>query len=663
MRDTQSRIGVSEEDEDHDSIRRVQMAHERSRRFGLQSFLCADYAVLSPAELADALERNRSWMAQALPVVETLRKPIAKTQSMIVLADSQGLVLHTSGDDNFLARAEEVGLRAGANWAEDRRGTNGIGTALAERHACTVCGDQHYLAAHRFMTCSSVPVLDAFGTIVGALGISGDCRGYHRHTMALVAMAVRMIEDHLFEHAFRDRLRVAFHPKPEWLGTLYEGIAAFSLDGGFLSANRNGRSLLGLSLAGPNMWTLSALFGVTVAQLFDMSRANPDGCLMLEPHNGEILYARVGAERARTSGIHDDTPRCATFASRIDAGRVVTATTAGTRLSDLDTGDPRMSLVIDKIRRVIGKSIPVLIVGETGTGKELLAQALHNDSPRREGPFVAVNCASIPETLIESELFGYEEGAFTGARRKGAAGKLLQANGGTLFLDEIGDMPYPLQVRLLRVLQERVVNPLGSTKSISVDIAVVCATHRSLREMIGQNLFRQDLYYRLNGLVVKLPPLRERTDLTVVIERMLRDASLTGGNGQRLTVSAQTMQLFAQCAWPGNLRQLGNLLRTAAAMVDADGLIRRDHLPDDFFEDLAAQHPLSTRTAATARAQAPSGSRLQDVAVSTIAAALALHGGNVSAAARALGVSRTTIYRKMPLPPGTRPPSETNDDR
>ena len=224
-------------------------------------------------------------------------------------------------------------------------------------------------------------------------------------------------------------------------------------------------------------------------------------------------------------------------------------------------------------------------------------------------------------------------------------------------------MPYPLQVRLLRVLQERVVNPLGSTKSISVDIAVVCATHRSLREMIGQNLFRQDLYYRLNGLVVKLPPLRERTDLTVVIERMLRDASLTGGNGQRLTVSAQTMQLFAQCAWPGNLRQLGNLLRTAAAMVDADGLIRRDHLPDDFFEDLAAQHPLSTRTAATARAQAPSGSRLQDVAVSTIAAALALHGGNVSAAARALGVSRTTIYRKMPLPPGTRPPSETNDDR
>jgi transcriptional regulator with PAS, ATPase and Fis domain len=203
------------------------------------------------------------------------------------------------------------------------------------------------------------------------------------------------------------------------------------------------------------------------------------------------------------------------------------------RLASLDTGDPQVAAVIAKVRKVIGKDIPILITGETGTGKELLAQAIHNDSPRRDGPFVAVNCASIPETLIESELFGYEEGAFTGARRKGALGKLVQANGGTLFLDEIGDMPYPLQVRLLRVLQERIVNPLGSAKSIPVDISVVCATHRSLREMIAQNLFREDLYYRLNGLVVKLPPLRERTDLAVVIEKIRRRAATDAVSASR----------------------------------------------------------------------------------------------------------------------------------
>jgi transcriptional regulator with PAS, ATPase and Fis domain len=304
--------------------------------------------------------------------------------------------------------------------------------------------------------------------------------------------------------------------------------------------------------------------------------------------------------------------------------------------------------VIGKVRKVIGKGIPILITGETGTGKELLAQAIHNDSPRRSNAFVAVNCASIPETLIESELFGYEEGAFTGARRKGALGKLLQANGGTLFLDEIGDMPYPLQVRLLRVLQEREVNPLGSSKSIPVDIAIVCATHRDLREMIAQNRFRDDLYYRLNGLVVRLPPLRERTDLATVIHKMLQSEVPDCASGRPLTVAEEVMTLFEQCAWPGNFRQLGNLLRTAAAMVDDDGEIRSEHLPDDFFEDLRRNPDAPSAATYSQPAGTVPAVRLQDVATSTIAAAVARHSGNVSAAARDLGISRNTIYRKMP---------------
>jgi transcriptional regulator with PAS, ATPase and Fis domain len=298
------------------------------------------------------------------------------------------------------------------------------------------------------------------------------------------------------------------------------------------------------------------------------------------------------------------------------------------------------------VRKVLGKDIPILITGETGTGKELLAQAIHNDSPRRAGPFVAVNCASIPENLIESELFGYEDGAFTGARRKGAIGKLLQANGGTLFLDEIGDMPYPLQVRLLRVLQERVVDPLGSSKSIPVDIAIICATHRNLREMIVQNRFREDLYYRLNGLVVRLPPLRERTDLAIVIERMLQSVPSDEIAGAPLSLADDVKTLFEQCAWPGNFRQLGNLLRTAAAMVDDDGQIRREHLPDDFFDDLRSSSALAARAADYPLPL--HDARMQDVQASAIAAAVARHNGNVSAAARALGISRNTVYRKMP---------------
>jgi transcriptional regulator of acetoin/glycerol metabolism len=628
----------------------IQKSHERSETFGLNTSSRPDYDVLPAPELTLKLEQSRVLCAHATPVMETLREQIVNTQSMIVLTDACGLILHSIGDDDFLRRAEKVALRPGANWAEERQGTNAIGTAIAEQSPTVVHGDQHYLAANRFLTCSSVPILDPYGDLIGVLDVTGDHRSYHQHTMALAKMSVQMIENHLFTDTFRETLQIAFHGRPEFLGTLMEGIAAFTCDGRFLSANRSAQFQLGMSLNGLRAHTLSSLFGLTSAQLIDQLRSSRDRHLSLNLSNGAQVCANVEFRRATADAgswppaLRSDTREVPLVAKP----QMPAPTTTLSKLSYLDTGDLQVTVVIAKVRKVIGKGIPILITGETGTGKELLAQAIHNDSPRRSGAFVAVNCASIPETLIESELFGYEEGAFTGARRKGAIGKLLQANGGTLFLDEIGDMPYPLQVRLLRVLQERLVNPLGSTKSIPVDVAIICATHRDLREMIAQNSFREDLYYRLNGLVVKLPPLRERTDLDSVVEKMLQRESLEGADGQQLRVAGEVMALFEQCAWPGNFRQLGNLLRTAAAMVDADGEIRREHLPDDFFDDLRKAVPVCVPAG---EALALQGASLQDVAASAIAAAIAQHGGNVSAAARALGISRNTVYRKMPLTP------------
>jgi sigma-54 dependent transcriptional regulator, acetoin dehydrogenase operon transcriptional activator AcoR len=423
--------------------------------------------------------------------------------------------------------------------------------------------------------------------LIGVLDVTGDYRSYHQHTMALAKMSVQMIENHLFSSAFRGTLQIAFHGRPEFLGTLMEGIAAFTCDGRFLSANRSAQFQLGMPLASLRAHTLSSLFSVTSPQLIDRLRKGPDQHIPLALSNGTVICANIEFRRPTLSeGAWPQTTRAEDIPAQRNDGARGAAATAMSKLSYLDTGDPQVAAVIGKVRKVIGKDIPILITGETGTGKELLAQAIHNDSPRRSGPFVAVNCASIPETLIESELFGYEEGAFTGAKRKGAIGRLLQANSGTLFLDEIGDMPYPLQVRLLRVLQERQVNPLGSTKSLPIDVAIICATHRDLREMISQNRFREDLYYRLNGLVVKLPPLRERTDLAAVVPKLLQSESTQRGADPCLRVDHDVMALFERCAWPGNFRQLGNLLRTAAAMVDADGEIRREHLPDDFFDDL-----------------------------------------------------------------------------
>ncbi|SAL42418.1 Fis family GAF modulated sigma54 specific transcriptional regulator [Caballeronia peredens] len=613
----------------------IRKAHERSETFGLNTSTCPDYDVLTQGELLLKLEQNRVLCAHATPVMETLREQIVNTQSMIVLTDEQGLILHSTGDDDFLARAEKVALRAGANWAEQRQGTNAIGTAIAERTPTVVHGDQHYLAANRFLTCSSVPILDPYGELIGVLDVTGDHRSYHRHTMALARMSVQMIENHLFSSTFQGMLQIAFHSRPEFLGTLMEGIMAFTGDGRFLSANRSAQFQFGLPLTALRAHTLSSLFGLTSAQLIDRSRASREPHTTLDLNNDAVVCARVRLNRSPIS----DMPAPSLPAK---AASKSTSLDKTSKLASLDTGDAKVSAVIGKVRKVIGKDIPILITGETGTGKELLAQAIHCDSPRRAGPFIAVNCASIPENLIESELFGYEEGAFTGAKRKGAAGKLMQADGGTLFLDEIGDMPYPLQVRLLRVLQERVIDPLGSSKSIPVDVAIICATHRNLREMIAQNRFREDLYYRLNGLVVKLPPLRERTDLAAVITKMLDMVNAEEACGVRLSIDEDVMRLFEDYSWPGNCRQLGNLLRTAAAMVDEDGCIRREHLPEDFFEEafnVDAPEPCASTALASGR--------LQEVTASVIAATLARHRGNVSAAARALGISRNTIYRKL----------------
>ncbi len=310
-------------------------------------------------------------------------------------------------------------------------------------------------------------------------------------------------------------------------------------------------------------------------------------------------------------------------------------------LQALDTGDDRMAQAIVKVGKVLDHAIPILINGETGTGKEWLAQAIHRDSPRAAGPFVAVNCAAIPEALIESELFGYEDGAFTGARKNGKEGKVVQANGGTLFLDEIGDMPLHLQSHLLRVLQERIVTPLGGARAIPVDTAVVCATNRKLREMIAAGSFREDLYYRLNGLVVKLPPLRERKDLDTLVARILHAES----PHRRVRVAPAVMELFRHYAWPGNLRQLSNLLRTALILAGNEDEITHAHLPDDFLEDIVPSD--ESRVVASAELLMPPLQKLEDVSLGVIRQALEANHGNISATARALGVSRNTIYRKI----------------
>jgi transcriptional regulator of acetoin/glycerol metabolism len=335
--------------------------------------------------------------------------------------------------------------------------------------------------------------------------------------------------------------------------------------------------------------------------------------------------------------------------------------------------DASLARQVEIGRRVIARHTPVLLCGETGSGKEVFARAVHDGSPRAGGAFVAVNCASIPDSLIESELFGYRAGAFTGAQRSGRRGKIAQADGGTLFLDEIGDMPLELQARLLRVLEERQVTPLGSEEVITVDFQLLSASHRNLLELVEQGRFREDLYYRLAGVELRLPPLRERSDRAELIRSLL---VAEGGAESQLTPQAQE-RLMAY-PWPGNVRQLRHVLRSACALSDGEP-IGLEHLPAALqnasagTSARAAVASLSTPTALADGGETRRGTEaapnlpflddgdadedlqealrklnpIQANERKLLLKMLEQHRWNVSSVAKAFDVSRNTLYRRL----------------
>ncbi|HEY1392375.1 MAG TPA: sigma-54-dependent Fis family transcriptional regulator [Methylibium sp.] len=668
-------------------------SHERCAALGLSRIERPDHTPLIRSDLTVARDRNQRLLVHAAPIMELLLEQILATQSMVVLTDTQGTVLHSVGHEDFLQRASKIALAPGVNWSESCKGTNAIGTALINETPTLVHADEHFMHANGFLTCSAAPILDPRGNMLGVLDVTGDQRSYHHHTMGLVKMSARMIENHWLSDDFRHAMRLHFHSRPEFIGTLMEGIVAVGRDGRFVGANRSALDQLAMSGAALRMNSVVSLFGIPVAAIIDHFRSPMAMPLLLNLSNGQKVHVRARFNwptwhALGSAGLEDEaaapelvptaSPAPVSETTRTWKAPVATTPPQLSGLRYLNTGDAQMEAVISKVRRVLNRDISIMVLGETGTGKELLARAIHHDSERARQPFVAVNCASIPETLIESELFGYEEGAFTGARRKGAVGKILQANGGTLFLDEIGDMPLQLQARLLRVLQERQVTPLGSGKSVPVDVAIISATHRNLREMIAAQAFREDLYYRLNALVVRLPALRERSDLMTIVQKILRVEC----NGVLPELASDVLPLLQAYQWPGNIRQLASVLRTAAVMAAGELQITRAHLSDDFIEDAeraslgAAGTPgpavsgfaapviepvarvaaLDGEGAATAPgptaevptdAPASAPTTLEELELQTIRRAVEEAGGNISVASKRLGISRNTIYRKL----------------
>ena len=617
---------------------------ERCRRFGLgENSTSPGLQPMDRVALKTEQERNRYLLQQSRPIMEHVFEQIRDSGSMVILADANGLLLETVGDADFVGRADRVALSAGASWDENLRGTNAIGTALSEEMPVAVLGSEHFLEYNGFLTCCASPIFGPDGRLIGVLDISGDYRSHQRHTLGLARLSSAIVEKRLFEAAHGRDILVCFHSRADYLGSPKEGMAAVSPDGQVLAINRNGTELLGIRPVDAVRRDFSMVFESNLSTLVDRLRHHPQASGEIHV-NGKAIHVQLRGQLpplAVAGRVFDEVPATRP-ARRPEAGSPPRLT-----LDTLNTGDPRLQAVIDRTRRLLGRDIPILIQGESGAGKEMLAKAFHNSGPRRDAPFVALNCASIPETLIESELFGYQGGAFTGARKEGAPGKIQQAHGGTLFLDEIGDMPLNLQARLLRVLQERCVTPLGSTRTVQVDISLVCATHRKLREEVARGHFREDLYYRLNGMSVTLPALRERTDIRALVAKLA--AAETASRGAAVQFSAGALLAIEGYGWPGNIRQLFNVIRVAIALLDDDEtLITETHLPEELFEAPLAAPAVAT-PAFDPWAAAPLEGQNSLDAISRQAAQRAVEaaGGNISSAARQLGISRNTLYRKL----------------
>jgi len=641
---------------------------------------------LESEALDERLARNASLLDSARHEMATLYQQLSDTEAAVVLTDTDGVILHMVAAPDFAAEVGPLGLRPGVVWSETEAGTNGMGTCLAAAAPVAVRRDDHFYTQFTGLTCSAVPVFDPSGEMAAVLDVSSRSTLMQQHLLVLLGMTARMIENRLIDSNYRHAHPLHFHSRPEFVYTLHEGRLAVSDDGRILAANRSALFQLGLnSVADIRSRRVEDIFQTTQEDLLQRSTLSSfHPVVTYRAHASHRFFAvmrRPAVEASSGSGAGSVVSAQSLVAGVQSRQPALRAAPAPARPSGaLPTMvDPQLAKQLEIGRRVIARHTPVLLCGETGSGKEIFARAVHDGSPRAGGAFVAVNCASIPDSLIESELFGYRAGAFTGAQRTGRRGKIAQADGGTLFLDEIGDMPLDLQARLLRVLEERQVTPLGSEEVISVDFQLLSASHRNLLELVEQGRFREDLYYRLAGVELRLPALRERADRTELMRNLL---VAEGGAEARLSPEAE--QRLMAYSWPGNVRQLRHVLRSACALADGEA-IRLEHLPVTLqtatLPSLVA--PAAAAVTATATGPAP-GTNTQTAAAAPDAASnlpdsdedlgplgedsddallklnpiqanerrmllkmLEQHRWNVSSVAKAFDVSRNTLYRRL----------------
>jgi sigma-54 dependent transcriptional regulator, acetoin dehydrogenase operon transcriptional activator AcoR len=584
--------------------------------------------VLPAEELVVLRRRHRELVEASARVMAEAHDFLSESGTIMMLTDPAGVVLQSEGDPGAVESGFDIRLMTGANWSEVNCGTNAIGTALSLRQPVQVHAGEHFCLGPKAWTCSATVVRDpASGEVLGALDVSGLQRTFDRHCLALAQETAGRIEDRLAarEMELRERLLEA------GLGRLSRAVS-----GGLVFFDRRGRLIKADARAGESL----AAMGIALERAGEI-RIDTDAPEGRVPDwlRAQLVERVVeGGEQLGTIVLLPSPVRLESSASR---GAVPPVASARLRAEPADHfggiigGSALLRQAVHRARMLANLDTAVLLQGETGVGKELFARAIHENGSRRHGPFIAVNCGGLPRDTVASELFGYVEGAFTGARRTGMVGKIEAANAGTLFLDEIGEMPLDIQPYFLRVLEDGEVYPLGTNRPRHVRFRLVAASNRDLLAEVGGGRFRSDLFYRISVTSVQIPPLRERTeDISALVESFSRDVARRHGVPVR-RFDADVLRAFEAYAWPGNVRELRNVVE-GLVLLTAGDVVGVADLPANIASSVKGKSE-----------SVASEARLQDVERDAIAAVIRKHRGNLTRAATQLGISKSTLYLKV----------------
>lgn len=630
---------------------------QRCRQAGIDPYGGGCIRVMHVADLQTLLKDKNKLMSVTRPFMENLYNFVAGSGFIVILSDENGNILDTLGDPGISMRAREINLVPGSNWCETEAGTNGIGTAMVLGKPVQISGEEHYCQNIHNWTCSAAPIRDDNGRILGFMQMSGPSSASNKHTLGMVVAAVKAIEEQIRVARKNRELTLVNRRMNNIFQTLSDGVVVYNCNGIIEHINPSAERILGKSKQDMEGKHIEEVFGNVpkIKEILDSGESFANIEVLAELDKNHI-HCLISGEAIKNK--HGEYMGGAIIINPINKIKKLVNRFSGAEarfeFKHIIGKGTELQEAIRIASLAAESDSNILLEGESGTGKEVFAQAIHNASRRREGPFVALNCAAIPRELMGSELFGYVEGAFTGAYRGGRPGKFELATGGTLFLDEIGDMTQGKQGSLLRAIQEKKIVRIGDNKVIPVDARIICATNKNLRAAVEKKDFREDLFYRLNVITINLPPLREhREDIPELFEYFLKEIS------RRLDTPIDYFEpdiipALVQYDWPGNARELQNVVERMVCVARNQRLAFKD-LPADITSkplqpshgDAKDKRVISEDLVSVSLERERRKRDRADRELQEIVDLLAKHGGNITLVARDMGVSRNTIYRKM----------------